>query len=98
MLRQPGSRYEAGRSHTLLKVKSFKDDKARVVGHVAGVGRHKDRLGALEVELGGRHPLLRGTGFSDAACREPAVTRYAHPTSTAPQHREGLGPITPFRV
>jgi DNA ligase-1 len=34
MLRQPGSAYEVGRSHTLLKVKNFKDDEARVVAHV----------------------------------------------------------------
>ena len=33
MLRQPNSRYEAGRSHTLLKVKSFFDDEAKVTGY-----------------------------------------------------------------
>jgi DNA ligase-1 len=33
MLRQPGSNYEAGRSLTLLKIKSFVDSEARVVGH-----------------------------------------------------------------
>ncbi|MBW3601006.1 MAG: DNA ligase, partial [Planctomycetes bacterium] len=34
MLREPGSLYEAGRSMTLLKVKSFRDAEARVIGHV----------------------------------------------------------------
>ena len=38
MLRQPGSVYEAGRSSTLLKVKSFLDAEARVVEHLAGAG------------------------------------------------------------
>ncbi len=33
MLRQPGSRYEAGRSRTLLKVKTFHDAEARVIGY-----------------------------------------------------------------
>jgi hypothetical protein len=35
MLRQPGSQYEAGRSSTLLKVKTFHDAEARVIDHVA---------------------------------------------------------------
>jgi DNA ligase-1 len=31
MMRRPGSRYEVGRSHALLEVKTFKDAAARVV-------------------------------------------------------------------
>ena len=46
MLRQPESRYEVGRSLTLLKVKSFHDAEARVLEHLKGAGRHKGRLGA----------------------------------------------------
>ncbi|XXF77556.1 DNA ligase [Myxococcaceae bacterium GXIMD 01537] len=71
MLRQPGSRYEAGRSHTLLKVKSFRDDEARVLGHVPGAGRHKGRMGALEVELRDGTRFNVGTGFSDAERESP---------------------------
>jgi len=66
MLRQPGSAYEVGRSTTLLKVKSFRDAEARVVGHLAGAGRHKGRLGALLVELADGTRFAVGTGFSDA--------------------------------
>lgn len=51
MLRQPGSKYEIGRSLTLLKVKTFIDAEAQVIGHEPGKGRHKGRLGALLVEL-----------------------------------------------
>ena len=51
MLRQPGSKYVAGRSTTLLKVKTFHDAEAVVVGHQAGAGRHKGRMGALLVRL-----------------------------------------------
>jgi DNA ligase len=66
MLRQPGSVYEAGRSATLLKVKSFRDGEATVVGHQAGAGRHKGRLGALLVRMANGTEFAVGTGFSDA--------------------------------
>jgi DNA ligase 1 len=66
MLRQPESRYEVGRSVTLLKIKSFRDDEARVLEHLKGAGRHKGRLGALLVELANGTQFSVGTGFSDA--------------------------------
>jgi DNA ligase-1 len=66
MLRQPRSRYEVGRSLTLLKVKSFRDAEARVLEHLQGAGRHKGRLGALLVELADGTRFSVGTGFSDA--------------------------------
>jgi DNA ligase-1 len=71
MLRQPGSRYEVGRSSTLLKVKSFRDAEARVVEHIAGAGRHKGRLGALGVAMADGTRFSIGTGFSDAERRSP---------------------------
>ncbi len=81
MLREPGSLYEQGRSMTLLKVKTFFDAEARVVSHSPGRGRHKGRLGALEVVTlrppgGGQtqHAGVSfsiGTGFSDAQRGDP---------------------------
>jgi DNA ligase-1 len=71
MLRQPGSRYEAGRSPTLLKVKSFHDAEARVVDHLPGRGRHQGRLGALGVVLPDGTNFSIGTGFSDAQRENP---------------------------
>jgi DNA ligase-1 len=71
MLRQPRSRYEVGRSTTLLKVKSFHDAEARVIGHLQGRGKHKGRLGALEVELPDGTRFSVGTGFSDAERASP---------------------------
>jgi DNA ligase-1 len=65
MLRQPGSKYEAGRSTTLLKVKNFHDADAEVIEHVAGKGRHKGRLGALVVRMPDGTEFSVGTGFSD---------------------------------
>ena len=71
MLRRPGSRYVAGRSETLLKVKSFLDREARVVGHQPGTGKHAGRLGALLVELPDGTPFKVGTGLSDAERNNP---------------------------
>jgi DNA ligase-1 len=66
MMRKAGSKYESGRSSTLLKVKNFFDAEAKVLRHVPGKGRHKGRLGALEVELEDGTRFSVGTGFSDA--------------------------------
>jgi len=71
MLRQPGSRYEAGRSATLLKAKRFHDAEACVIGHQPGSGRHKGRLGALAVVLPDGTEFAVGTGFSDAQREQP---------------------------
>ena len=65
MLRQPQSKYEAGRSATLLKVKTFHDAEAIVTGHQDGAGKHKGRLGALLVKLPNGTTFAVGTGFSD---------------------------------
>jgi DNA ligase-1 len=71
MVRQPESRYEVGRSLTLLKIKSFRDAEARVIDHLKGAGRHKGRLGALFVELADGTQFSVGTGFSDAEREAP---------------------------
>jgi DNA ligase-1 len=71
MLRQPGSRYAAGRSDTLLKVKSFRDAEAVVIGHEAGSGRNKGRLGALLVEMPNGKRFAIGSGLSDAQRKHP---------------------------
>lgn len=51
MLREPGSRYVQGRSHSLLKVKRFLDADAVVRGHEPGTGRNQACTGALRVEM-----------------------------------------------
>jgi DNA ligase-1 len=65
MLRRPGSRYEVGRSSTLLKVKTFKDAEARVLGQVEGSGKFVGMMGALEVELADGTKFSVGSGFTD---------------------------------
>jgi DNA ligase-1 len=71
MLRRPASRYEVGRSSTLLKVKTFHDAEARVVEHLPGAGRHEGRLGALLVEMPSGTRFSVGTGFSDRERASP---------------------------
>ncbi len=71
MLREPGSRYEAGRSPTLLKVKRFHDAEARVIEHLPGTGRHRGRLGALLVAMPDGTTFSVGTGFTDAQRERP---------------------------
>ncbi len=71
MLRQPGSQYEAGRSTTLLKVKTFHDADGVVVAHVPGKGRHKGRVGALVVHMSDGTEFSVGTGLSDKERENP---------------------------
>ena len=71
MLRQPGSRYAAGRSSTLLKVKSFRDAEAVVVGYEPGKGKHKGRTGSLLCELPDGKRFNVGTGLTDAERTAP---------------------------
>ncbi len=71
MLRQPRSRYEVGRSHTLLKAKLIAELDAQVVEHVAGRGRHRGRVGALLVRLANGTTFNVGTGLSDAERQSP---------------------------
>lgn len=71
MLRQPGSKYFAGRSTSLLKVKTFHDAEAIVIGHQAGAGRHKGRMGALLVRMPNGTDFAIGTGFSDRERENP---------------------------
>lgn len=71
MLRQPGSVYEVGRSFTLLKIKTFHDAEAVVLGHQPGKGKFKGLLGALAVQLPDGTEFSVGTGLSDAERATP---------------------------
>ena len=71
MLRAPGSVYEPRRSETLLKVKTFRDAEAVVVGHKSGKGRNAERLGALIVKMPCGNRFSVGGGLSDADRQTP---------------------------
>ena len=71
MLRDPASQYERKRSSTLLKVKSFLDADATVIGHQPGTGKHRGRLGALLCVLRDQTKFRIGTGFTDQQRENP---------------------------
>eukprot|EP00466_Bigelowiella_natans_P007186 jgi/Bigna1/54741/estExt_Genewise1Plus.C_420025 len=71
MLRQPKSKYERCRSKTLLKVKTFFDEEARVVGKNKGTGKNAFVMGALVCELPNGTSMKVGSGFTDAQRRSP---------------------------
>ncbi|GJJ71115.1 hypothetical protein EMPS_03465 [Entomortierella parvispora] len=71
MLRAPRSRYEFKRSKTLLKVKTFFDEEAIVVGIQKGSGKHSHRMGHLEVKTPDGRAFSVGTGFTDAQRDKP---------------------------
>ena len=60
-----------GRTHDLLKVKTFKDDEALVVGHEMGQGRNDGRVGALRCRLRSGVLFSCGSGLSDAERSAP---------------------------
>ncbi|EIN04603.1 hypothetical protein PUNSTDRAFT_92533 [Punctularia strigosozonata HHB-11173 SS5] len=71
MLRKPGSLYEGRRSSTLLKIKSFYDAEARVVGYVPGKGKYKGMTGALQCVMASGKKFAVGTGMSDKLRQNP---------------------------
>lgn len=71
ILRKPESPYTIGRSHDLLKIKTYKDSEAKVIKHLPGSGKHAGRLGALLVELPNGIQFAIGTGFTDQERAQP---------------------------
>lgn len=71
MLREPKSVYENGRSHTLLKVKSFSDEEGIVVGHEKGKGNNMFVTGALVLKTPDGRSVKVGSGLTDAERRKP---------------------------
>ena len=82
MLHKGSSLYKAGRTDDLLKLKSFEDAEAVVVGHLPGKGKFTGMLGALLVEMPGGRRFRLGTGFSVEERRNPpplgATVTYKH--------------------
>ena len=82
MLRRGLSRYRAGRTNDLLKLKLHQDAEAVVLAHLPGKGKYAGMLGALLVEMPDGARFRLGTGFSDAERRNPppvgATVTYKH--------------------
>lgn len=71
MLHRGSALYSPGRSADLLKLKSFEDAEARVIGYVAGNGKYRDLVGALLVEREDGVQFRVGSGLSDTQRRAP---------------------------
>ena len=71
MLHKGSSLYAAGRSDDLLKLKSYEDAEALVVGHLPGKGKFTGMLGALLVEMPDGRRFRLGSGFSVEERRDP---------------------------
>ncbi|KAF3927018.1 hypothetical protein ABW21_db0202202 [Orbilia brochopaga] len=73
MLREPKSKYIQKRSRTCLKVKTFHDAEAKVIGHEPGKGRNLGRCGALKCEMmdGSAKKFKVGTGLDDKMRNNP---------------------------
>jgi len=71
MIREPRSTYDWKRSSALLKVKSFQDEEAKVVGHKSGKGRLTGMCGGIECVLVNGKRFTVGTGFDDSQRKNP---------------------------
>ncbi|GAA6007665.1 hypothetical protein JCM11491_003917 [Sporobolomyces phaffii] len=72
MLRQPGSVYVGKRSKTLLKVKTFYDAEAKVIGYEAGKGKYEGMTGSLICEMqDGKTRFSVGSGLTDERRQSP---------------------------
>lgn len=65
MLRHPNAFHRGGRSSDLLKVKSFFDDEAMIIGYEEGKGKHTGLIGALVCVMRNGACFKAGTGLSD---------------------------------
>ena len=86
MLHKGSSVYTAGRTDDLLKLKTYEDAEAKVVGHLPGKGKFTGMLGALLVQMPDGRRFRLGTGFTIEERREPpplgATVTYKHSGKT----------------
>ncbi len=71
MLRQPESKYEPGRSSTLLKVKPYDDAEATVIGYEPGKGKFVGKLGSLRVRTDNGREFSIGSGLTNVVRESP---------------------------
>lgn len=71
MLRKITSRYQAGRSNDLLKLKRHHDAEATVIGYKSGTGKYKGMMGSILVHTEEGVEFYIGSGFSDKMRQSP---------------------------
>ncbi|NOH96358.1 DNA ligase [Vibrio sp. 99-70-13A1] len=65
MLRKVSSRYQAGRSNDLLKLKQHHDAEAVILGYKGGTGKYKGMMGSVLVKTDEGAEFYIGSGFTD---------------------------------
>lgn len=71
MLRKIKSHYQGGRTDDLLKLKSFQDDEATVIGYKPGKGKNLNRTGSLYVEWKDGKRFYIGSGLTNELRNTP---------------------------
>lgn len=82
MLHHQDAHYKTGRSADLLKLKSYQDSEAEVIGYRPGKGKYQGMVGALVVKMPDGKTFAIGSGLTDELRRTPpplgAVVTYRY--------------------
>jgi DNA ligase-1 len=71
MLHHQDALYKTGRSSDLLKLKSYQDSEAEVIGYRPGKGKYQGMVGALVVKMPDGKTFAIGSGLTDALRQNP---------------------------
>lgn len=71
MLHHQDSLYHTGRSQALLKLKSYQDNEATVIGYRPGKGKYQGMVGALIVRTADGREFAIGSGLTDLLRQNP---------------------------
>ncbi len=71
MLHQQDALYKTGRSSDLLKLKTYQDTEAEVIGYRPGKGKYQGMVGALVVKMPDGKTFAIGSGLTDALRQNP---------------------------
>lgn len=71
MLHHQDAHYKTGRSSDLLKLKSYQDTEAEVIGYRPGKGKYQGMVGALVVKTPDGKTFALGSGLTDALRQNP---------------------------
>ena len=71
MLHHQDALYKTGRSSDLLKLKTFQDTEAEVIGYRPGKGKYRGMVGALIVKTPQGKTFAIGSGLTDALRQTP---------------------------
>jgi DNA ligase 1 len=71
MLHQQNALYKTGRSRDLLKLKTYQDTEAEVIGYRPGKGKYHGMVGALIVKTPQGKTFAIGSGLTDALRQTP---------------------------